>query len=377
MYIFYHVPRRLSVWIVAAFVIAPLVGGCESTPPNEESADQESTARTESAGEGVQVIPRADQHRVDVMMNGDRFTAYIFDDSLDVLKKPVLYPLNTSEGMSIARGYPIEPRVGERTDHPHHIGHWLNYGNVNGLDFWNNSDAVSEDEAEEMGHIVHRAIRTTENGPNRGVLEVTAEWRGPDEEVLLEESTRFVFRQQDNRRVIDRTTTLTAVNGPVRMHDNKEGFVAIRVRRELEHEDEGEIMVVGHDGTPTTDQMIDPTKIMGEYLNADGVTGIPVWGTRSPWMVLNGVIDDQPVAVAILDHPDNIGYPTYWHARGYGLFSANPLGQSVFSEGENQLNYELADGASTTFRYRILINSGELGMEQMNAAHKRFVSSVQ
>ncbi len=27
---------------------------------------------------------------------------------------------------------------------------------------------------------------------------------------------------------------------------------------------------------------------------------------------------------------ENPGYPTYWHARGYGLFAANPLGQKIF-----------------------------------------------
>lgn len=372
MCIFSESPRQPVVWLIVALVVAPLVTGCEGTSPDEEVSEN-----TQAADQQVQVIPRENQHRVDVMMNGERFTAYILDDSLDVLKKPVLYPLTTTEGIPVTRGYPIEPRPGERTDHPHHIGHWLNYGDVNGLDFWNNSDAVSAEEAEQMGHIVHREIQTAESGSDHGVLEVTAEWRGPDEEVLLEETTRFVFRQQANRRIIDRITTLTAVNGRVEMHDNKEGFIAIRVRRELEHAEDGEVVVVGHDGTPTKAQVLDPAKITGEYLNADGVTGPSVWGTRSPWMVLNGEIDSEPVAVAIIDHPENIGYPTYWHARGYGLFSANPLGQSVFSEGEEQLNFELADGASTTFRYRLLIHSGQLTAEQMSSAHKQFVNTIE
>jgi hypothetical protein len=372
MYIFDHFPRQLVAWIVVAIVTAPLVAGCEGTPPAEETSGE-----MQDTNDGVQVIPRENQSRVDVMIDGERFTAYIFDDSLDVLKKPVLYPLTTTGGTSITRGHPIEPRPGERTDHPHHIGHWLNYGDVNGLDFWNNSDAVSEEEAGEMGHIVHRSINNLESGSDRGILEVTTEWRGPDEEVLLEEDTRFVFRQRQNRRIVDRITTLTAVNGRVEMHDNKEGFVAIRVRRELEHQDDGDVMVVGHDGRETEQEVLDPNKITGEYLNADGVTGTAVWGTRSPWIVLNGVVDSNPVAVAILDHPDNVGYPTYWHARGYGLFSANPLGQSVFSEGEEELNYELSDGASTTFHYRLLINAGELTAEQMNRAHEQFINTVE
>jgi hypothetical protein len=75
-------------------------------------------------------------------------------------------------------------------------------------------------------------------------------------------------------------------------------------------------------------------------------------------MQLQSEINGEPVAIAVLDHPKNIGYPTYWHARGYGLFAANPLGQAVFSEGKETLNFQLQAGASVTFRYKILVHSG-------------------
>ena len=61
--------------------------------------------------------------------------------------------------------------------------------------------------------------------------------------------------------------------------------------------------------------------------------------------------------MALVDHPDNPGAPTYWHARGYGLFAANPLGQAVFSNGREALNFTLAPGASALFRWRFAILS--------------------
>ena len=61
------------------------------------------------------------------------------------------------------------------------------------------------------------------------------------------------------------------------------------------------------------------------------------------------------MTIAILDHPGNPGFPTYWHARGYGLFAANPLGQAVFSEGKEKLNFTLKRGQNQLFRYRVLI----------------------
>src|SRR3989442_11814525 len=42
-----------------------------------------------------------------------------------------------------------------------------------------------------------------------------------------------------------------------------------------------------------------------------------------------------------------------WHARGYGLFAANPLGRKAFTNGKEQLNFRLGPGESTTFRHRI------------------------
>jgi len=76
-------------------------------------------------------------------------------------------------------------------------------------------------------------------------------------------------------------------------------------------------------------------------------------------MKLHSTIEGEKVAMVIFDHPDNVGYPTYWHARGYGLFAANPLGQSVFSKGEEVLDFKLAPNESVSFKYRLLVHSGK------------------
>src|SRR5271163_4165132 len=88
---------------------------------------------------GIQVIPDEAHRRVDIAIDGKPFTAYIWPTTL---KKPVLYPLRTANGTIITRGFPLEQRPGERIDHPHHAGLWFNYEDVNGLDFWNNSEAI-------------------------------------------------------------------------------------------------------------------------------------------------------------------------------------------------------------------------------------------
>src|ERR1041385_7914905 len=105
--------------------------------------------------EHVRIVPNEAARRVDILIDGKPFTSYIWPDRL---AKPVLYPLRTAKGTLITRSFPLDPRPGEHVDHPHHVGLWFNYGNVNGFDFWNNSEAIKPEDAPKMGNIRHRAI---------------------------------------------------------------------------------------------------------------------------------------------------------------------------------------------------------------------------
>jgi hypothetical protein len=68
------------------------------------------------------------------------------------------------------------------------------------------------------------------------------------------------------------------------------------------------------------------------------------------------------VSIAIIDHPKNPNYPTFWHARGYGLFAANPLGEKIFTNGKSEKNLTLKKGESVTFKYRIVIENDKKTM---------------
>ena len=69
------------------------------------------------------------------------------------------------------------------------------------------------------------------------MLEVKADWVSGDGKTLLNESTTFTFRAApDGARMIDRVTTLAAAKGTgtVKLTDNKEGTLGLRVIRALE-----------------------------------------------------------------------------------------------------------------------------------------------
>jgi len=309
--------------------------------------------------------------RVDIAIDGQPFTSYIWPERL---AKPVLYPLRTARGTIITRGYPLEPRPGERVDHPHHVGMWFNYENVNGIDFWNNSEAIKPQDAPKMGTIRHRSIVLARGGPGEGELEVDADWLTYSKKVLLQEHTRFVFRGGPDFRSVDRITTLRATDEKVIFADAKDGMLGLRVVRALEMPSDKAEVFTDAGGRATTVAKLDNTGVNGVYLTSEARKGEAAWGTRGRWCNLSGKIGDESVTISIFDDPSNPGFPTYWHARGYGLFAANPLGERIFSNGKQELSLTLAPHQSVTFRYRILISSEIASPEGTEAAYKAFVA---
>jgi len=320
----------------------------------------------------VEIRDVPDASRVDVLIGGKPFTSYVYARDQ---KKPTLFPLRSAQGTVVTRGYPVEPRANERADHPHHIGLWFNYGDVNGLDFWNNSDAIGPDRAPRMGTVVHSRVVRTEGGADKGELQVEMQWVDSKGTALLREQTTFVFRGDDRSRAIDRITRLSALDQPVLLGDNKEGLIGIRVARWLEQPSKSPVVLTDGSGKPQA-KTVNNDGVTGEYVGSDGKRGDDVWGTRGPWTMLGGKTGDEEVTLAILDHPSNPGFPTYWHARGYGLFAANNLGQQAFDPKQPATKLALAPGESVMFRHRVLILNGAPDAERMRAEHQKFAAQA-
>ena len=320
-------------------------------------------------GQAVTLVDRPAERRVDVLVGGKPFTSYLYPASLE---KPVLYPLRAASGTVVTRGFPLEPRPGERADHPHHVGHWFNYGDVNGYDFWGHSSETPPELKAKAGTIVQKEIVRVANGAAHGELTVKADWVVPDGSTLIHEQTQFLFAGGAGRRSIDRTTTWTAAAKRLVFGDTKEGAFGIRVARSLEHPSKEAEVFVSARGEKETVPRLDNTGVTGRYLASDGATGDAVWGTTGPWMALGGQVDGSPVTIAILDHPSSYDHPTYWHARGYGLFAANPLGRHAFDPKQPPRTVVLEPGQSVTFRFRILLNDGEITRDQLQQAYDQF-----
>ena len=302
--------------------------------------------------ESVRLVKAKNDKRIDIYVGNTLFTSFLYPDSLE---KPVLFPIYDADGTVITRGFPLNLRPGEPTDHPHHLGLWFTYENVNGLDFWNNSYAIPAEKKSLYGWIKTDRILDMQDG-TVGTLTYIAKWVNQQNQVLMEETTRYEFSGENQERIIDRKTELKA-DTDILFTDAKDGMLGLRLAHELQipgtadqqfTDNKGNISFVKKDSLAS-----------GNYLTSRGKQGDSAWSTRAEWCKVYGKIADDSVSITIFDHVDNPNYPTFWHARGYGLFAANPLGEKIFTNGKSALNLKLKKGEKIIFTYRILIHNGK------------------
>ncbi|MCS6951390.1 MAG: PmoA family protein [Bryobacteraceae bacterium] len=290
--------------------------------------------------------------RIAVEIDGKPFTEFFFGPETP---KPYLHPLRAASGTIVTRLYPMAKVEGEAYDHPHHRGLWFTHGDVNGFDFWANEPNPRRTN---LGRVVLKQMLGVKEGRESGSISAQFEWRDPQGNALLVERRDMVFHAHPSLRVLDLDITLTAAV-TVRFGDTKEGTFAIRLAPWLEEP---------HARAPAS-----PPRT-GRMVSSEGKqTEKEVWGSRAAWVDYFGEIRGEKLGVAIFDHPSNPRHPTYWHARGYGLFAANIFGLRDFLRDRTQDgSLTLAPGQWLRFRYRVVIHPGDpgtAGIAQLYAAY--------
>jgi len=303
--------------------------------------------------EMVKVVESPGHKTVDVYIGGKIFTSFLYPDTLE---KPVLYPVRAANGTIVTRSFPLAKKTGDPTDHPHHVGIWFTYENVNGLDFWNNSYAIPKEKKYLYGWIRTDSVVTI-SGNKKGTIFYHANWTNQQHEILMEESTFLEFSGDAHRRIIDRITVLTA-DTAISFNDAKDGLYGIRLAHALQIPASSTQTFKDDRGNVTTVAASQDKIANGNYVTSEGKRGDDAWSSRGRWCKTFGKMGKDSVSIAIIDHPENPNFPTFWHARGYGLFAANPLGEKIFTNGKSSKNLQLQNGESVTFRYRIVIDTG-------------------
>ena len=336
--------------VIIAVPGGALVGGSVDLYPSDGGAILVGTIARLDAGCTISISPagsEADPHsaavdllqeqdRIRILAGGSHLTTFHYAPDLP---RPFFYPVIGPTGEPVTRSFPMEaPGPDERDDHPHHRSFWVAHGDVNGVDFW----------SETPGHGVQRVEGTPvcRCGRVSGLLQCSAVWEHNGRPVLADRRTFVFHAPTGGKRVIDVHIEFLAEYGDVTFGDTKEGgLLAFRVAGRMK-------------GT-----------VEGQILNAFGGRGEKeCWGAASPWVDYSGPTGRSVQGITIMDHPRNYRYPTRWHVRDYGLFTANPFALSYYKQSwDADGSLTIPSGASLTANYRVVLHTGAGSPSEISA----------
>ncbi|MCX8081829.1 MAG: PmoA family protein [bacterium] len=274
----------------------------------------------------VKLSDNKDEGMVNVFINEEYFTSYNYSEKV---VRPYLFPVIGPGGKVILRT-PAKEGNPEKIDHPHHRGIWVAHGDINGTDNWS--------EMPGHGRTVHQKFIEITSGPVFGKIHTLSNWvSDKNEKIIEEERIIVIYNLPVESRIIDHRVILRASEKEVVFKDTKEsGLLSIRVNPEMQGDRKG-FMV-----------------------NSYGAKGeAECWGKRAEWCDYCGEVEGIKCGIAVFDYPANFRYPTWWHIRNYGLYTANFFGLSDFTgDRSNTGTYILPYMNELKLYHRIYIHSG-------------------
>lgn len=288
-----------------------------------------------------------------VEIDGEPFTTLVVDPAY---AKPFWHPVAAPGGVSVVRGLESEDLLADskkatHTPHPHHKGIWIAIEKVTSGgrrgDHWHERDVI-------RNRKLSAVVVDDEEG---GYVTIGLEnhWLAGGEPLLVE-TTEWTLTA--DRLIAADVTLAPPGDDAVTFIDTKEGFFSVRVANELRE-----------------DQFVRRYP-PGRVTDSDGSDGAKAsWGRRHDWVDYAGTTDGTPAGVAIFDHPEN-PYRARYHVRGYGLFAANPFGESAYTNGElDPRTVTIAPGETLRLRYAAWVHGGATP-EEVAARYAAYAGSA-
>ena len=161
--------------------------------------------------------------------------------------------------------------------------------------------------------------------------------------IVCNEVTRYTFVPRESGYFIlwdIRFTSDTAFT----FGDQQEMGLGIRMATPLRVSDTGAVKVSPGNGKITN--------------SAGAINEKAMWGDAADWCDFSGLIAERMVGATICCHPGNIR-PSRFHARDYGLLTANAFAQSSFRKGD-KLETTVQPGEELRLRYGMYIHENPI-----------------
>ena len=304
--------------------------------------------------EGFSVSRGTDQ--VTIQYDGKLVSRYHFRDPL--AQKPYFWPVIGPTGKSMTRAFPMKSVIGEQQDHPHHRGVWFGHQGVAGSDLWLEaaSRKLEGDRPKKfsatLGAIVHTDFTEVSADGNRAVIRSSNDYLDSSGKQLMADGRSMIFRMIDGNLVMDFDIELVAEYGEVELQDKKDAGLNVRV--------------------PTSMSLTDGK---GHIVNSVGDRDGKTWSKAADWVDYHGQVDGEQLGIAFLNHPSSFRYPTRWHVRDYGLFTANAFGPKSLDPSEPSGTFALKNGQSVRLRHRLIFHRGDEQATGVAAAYQAYAAS--
>jgi hypothetical protein len=299
-----------------------------------------------------------------IKIDGELFTRYVTGDTKT--NKPYFYPVIGPGGGEMTRSYPMKDVEGEAQDHPHHRSFWFGHQFVNDFDTWHEGLTMEErakgDEKKlaemmaKLGATKHREVIEAKAEGGKAVLKVASDYADPTGAVMASDVRTFTFSvAADGSRVVDADIVFTGVAESVTFSDAKDAGLSLRVAHAM--------AVKSEQG--------------GRIVLSTGEEGEAAWGKRAAWCDFNGPITakgKETFGIAVLNHPSSLRHPTPWHARSYGLLTANPFGMKSVAGEKEDATVTLKKGESFMMRHRVILHRGDEKQAKIAEAWKAYAA---
>lgn len=268
--------------------------------------------------------------KINVSIDGKFFTSYIFSPNE---KYPYFFPVNgpiSGASVTSMRNHP----------YPHHASLFFAWDRVNEGNYWQ--------QELERGQIISYNAEIVKEGGDSVIITNQCIWSRPG----------AVSPIKDTRKII-----ITAPSATVRQIDFE---ITLDMLTDVQMNRTGHALFSARMATDLTVQN------GGTMINAEGkINEEGTWGEISDWIDYYGTRGGVIEGLAILQHPSNPWYPTRWFSRNYGFFSENPVNWSD-NWTENKEGISIKKGKQLSFRYRVLVHSGDHNEAKIAEAFEKF-----
>jgi len=247
-------------------------------------------------------------------------------------KRPFIHPILAPDG------------VGELTENepPHHRwqhGLYVGLNDVNGYGFW--TEGLTGNPRDGTFHPY--PLEPPSISENRASWQVVTDWKTPDGEVLLTEKQSWSCEVQSDTFTLDLDWNLRC-HSDLKFGQSPYGGLFLRMP-----------------WRPETH---------GAVLTSEGLNSTETAeGNRACWIALSMPIpsrENGPAGFAFFEHPSNPEFPNPWRVdENFGIAPSRSIVGS----------WLLAEGESVSNRYRLLVFTGEINAEFVQAQWSQFSDS--